>query len=394
MLGLIALVTVLGLAGLAWWVRDMATPSLAGTAEPVAGQSPFTVRRLPRNPIITHEMDPRLAADAQADGYANVNGPSLIRVPDWVENPLGRYYLYFAHHKGTYIRLAYADAVAGPWTIHSPGALDLRDSHFLQEPPALEGVRRSLLDLWRTTTLTEFLALLQVGRAALQAERNRRAQGVPASEGAYTHIASPDAIVDHDRREIRLYYHGLERHQLQMSRVAVSTDGLHFRAMPDLISAPYLRVFRHHGTHYGLAMPGLLYRSRDGLSGFHVRRKPLFDPSIRHAALWIVGHELRVFYTRVGDAPERILCSTIDIASADWRRWTPTPPSEVLRPELHWEGADLPVQPSVRGEGPLPVRELRDPAIFEEDGRVLLLYSAAGEQAIGIAELVPGTAGG
>ena len=28
----------------------------------------------------------------------NINGPSLIKVPDWVENPLGKYYLYFSHH--------------------------------------------------------------------------------------------------------------------------------------------------------------------------------------------------------------------------------------------------------------------------------------------------------
>ncbi|NET62179.1 MAG: hypothetical protein F6K47_40550, partial [Symploca sp. SIO2E6] len=33
---------------------------------------------------------------------SNINGPSLIRVPEWIENPLGRYYLYFAHHQGKY----------------------------------------------------------------------------------------------------------------------------------------------------------------------------------------------------------------------------------------------------------------------------------------------------
>ncbi len=34
---------------------------------------------------------------------SNIAGPSLVRLPDWVENPLGRYYLYFADHRGTYI---------------------------------------------------------------------------------------------------------------------------------------------------------------------------------------------------------------------------------------------------------------------------------------------------
>ena len=52
----------------------------------------------------------------------NIQGPSLIEVPDWVEDPLGRYYLYFADHKGLYIRLAYADNPLGPWTVTRRGA--------------------------------------------------------------------------------------------------------------------------------------------------------------------------------------------------------------------------------------------------------------------------------
>ena len=36
-----------------------------------------------------------------------------------------------------------------------------------------------------------------------------------------------------------------------------------------------------------------------------------------------------------------------------------------------------------------PVNQLRDPAIYEEDGRIYLLYAVAGEQGIGIGELLP-----
>ena len=66
---------------------------------------------------------------------SNINGPSVIRVPDWVQQPLGRYYLYFSHHKGTYIRLAYANALTGPWKIHSPGVLDVSQSLFAAYGP-------------------------------------------------------------------------------------------------------------------------------------------------------------------------------------------------------------------------------------------------------------------
>ena len=65
----------------------------------------------------------------------NVQGPSLIRAPAWLKDPLGKYYLYFADHKGDRIKLAFADKLTGPWTIHPGGTLNLQDSYFLKEMP-------------------------------------------------------------------------------------------------------------------------------------------------------------------------------------------------------------------------------------------------------------------
>ena len=65
--------------------------SAAGAAEPPS----ITITRLGDGPIITPEMDDRMGG--------NIQGPSLIKVPTWVDNPLGKYYLYFADHRGTYI---------------------------------------------------------------------------------------------------------------------------------------------------------------------------------------------------------------------------------------------------------------------------------------------------
>jgi hypothetical protein len=64
-------------------------------------------------------------------------------------------------------------------------------------------------------------------------------------------------------------------------------------------------------------------------------------------------------------------------------------PSALLRPELDWEGADLPVRPSYRGAIGVDVNQLRDPALFEEDGRTWLLYAVRGEAGIALAELLP-----
>ena len=93
------------------------------------------VERLGNGPIITGNMDSRMGD--------NVNGPSLIRVPDWLPNPLGRYYLYFGHHQGGFIRLAFADDLHGPWRIYAPGTLQLAQTACISP----EEVRSA----WRTS---------------------------------------------------------------------------------------------------------------------------------------------------------------------------------------------------------------------------------------------------
>ena len=307
--------------------------ALIGSAGWGAAQT-VRIERLGDGPIIRPDMDASMGG--------NIAGPSLIRVPDWVENPLGRYYLYFADHRGTYIRLAYADALTGPWTTHEPGVLELADSHFPTTCPPC------------------------------------------APAGAYVHIASPDAHVVEERQQIVMYIHGRDAGR-QVARAAVSRDGLHFEARPEILGRPYFRAFRHDGLWYALAMPGVVYRSRDGLSDFE-EGPTLFSPDMRHSALLKRGGALLVFFTRRGDAPEHILLSRIHLAG-DWRTWTATPPVEVLRPERTWEGAGLPIEPSRGGAIDVPVNQLRDPAIYEEDGRVHLLYAVAGERGIALAEV-------
>ena len=72
------------------------------------------------------------------------------------------------------------------------------------------------------------------------------------------------------------------------------------------------------------------------------------DPNMRHSAVLVRKDRLHVFYTRAGDAPERILHATIDL-TADWTAWRESEPAEVRRAERRWEGAALPVSPSIRG---------------------------------------------
>ncbi|MBA04066.1 MAG: hypothetical protein CMQ36_08535 [Gammaproteobacteria bacterium] len=183
-----------------------------------------------------------------------------------------------------------------------------------------------------------------------------------------------------------MYYHGLEEAGRQITRVATSKDGINFVALPEMVTErTYLRTFWHGDQLYGMAMPGQMYRSIDNFQKFE-QGPLLFNSNMRHFAVLLRQDTLHVFWTQVGDSPERIMVSTIDL-DVDFEDWTNSAPAEVLRPERVWEGAQEPLQPSIRSVAYGLVNQLRDPAIFEESGRVFLLYAVGGESGIGLAEL-------
>ena len=308
------------------------------------------IERFEGNPIVHPEMDDRIGG--------NINGPSVIRVPDWMENPLGRYYLYFAHHQGKFIRMAYADDLRGPYTVYSPGVLNIEDTAFKN------------------------------------------------------HIASPDVHVDDENRTLYVYYHGSgptkPGAQGQLTCYAESKDGLRFVSDEVYQGPPYLRIFEWGGIYYGIHGGGErdLYRSRDRRSAFEqgpvldIEGETFTDMStvdqrdpeakiyrVRHVGLHRRGHEMDIYYTNVGDDPERIKMTTVDLRG-DWTTWKGSAFVEILRSDTDYEGVDLPIAPSRGGSSHVPVHEVRDPELYEEDGRLYLLYSVAGESGLGGAELI------
>lgn len=296
------------------------------------GALDVAVNRFAENPLITPESDERIGE--------NVNGPSVIRVPSWIDDPLGRYYMYFAHHGGDYVRLAYADDLRGPWTVYSPGTLHIEDTQF---------------------------------------------------DG---HVASPDVHVDRDEERIRMYFHGCcgdfehpDGEFSQVTDVATSTDGLDFTVRGETLGAFYFRVWEHDDRYYALANDGHLYRGSDPLAPFE-RRQRLFSGN-RHFGIRLLEDDwLQVFLTRIGDRPERVMVAGIDLSPPDdeWRA-DPHPPETVLWPERDYEGGTLPLTTSEGNPAHEPERALRDPAVFEEDGRAYLFYAIAGESGIAGAEL-------
>jgi len=296
---------------------------------PACAVKKIRVTRCAKNPLIT-------AVSSKSIGH-NINGPSVIRAPQWLDKPLGTFYMYFAHHGGKHIRLAHADDLAGPWTVHEPGTLKLEEA---------KGVIKG-------------------------------------------HVASPDVHLDNKAKTIWMYFHGPGRRVgRQITGVATSKDGLTFTAEPQMIADFYFRRFRWKGTWYALAKSGnkggQLLRSDDPRAQFKVRKKQLI-PGMRHAAVMVRGDTLLVFYSRGGDCPERILLSTVRMTD-DWNKWELSKPIDVLKPEKDYEGIRYPLKPSRWGSA-VKVHQLRDPCIFEDAGKLYLFYSVAGEMAIAMAEV-------
>ena len=322
---------------------------------------PVTARRLPQNPLITITSSPSIGD--------NVNGPSIIRVPDWIDQPLGRYYMYFAHHMGAYIRLAYADRIEGPWRIYEPGVVPVSNTAFHRpQPDPPENL-----------------------------------------ENFYTHVASPEVYVDHASQRLVMWFHGWftdgqrwpvgeaaarawaqKNRYGQYTQSAESRDGLAFDVRPAITRTSYLRVFPREGALYGMARLGLLLRSSGATGSFEAGPNPFaggpYAGRVRHVALLQRGAMLYVFFTAIGDDPERVMMTTLEMAG-DWTKWRASNAVEVLRPEAPYECPTLPGAPSEAGDVKGAVKQLRDPAVFEENGRTWLFYSICGEQGIAAAEI-------
>jgi len=208
--------------------------------------------------------------------------------------------------------------------------------------------------------------------------------------------------LDYQNRRFVMYFHGpVAGADFQRTFAATSNNGIDFAPIGVAIGPPYVRMFRHQEWHYGMfgGKRTKLLRSRDGLSLFELG--PTLFPQYenqavgpRHVAVQKLSEErLAVFYTRKGDAPEHVRVGHIDI-SGHWTEWRVDESRPLLTPKRDYEGGDVPLASSAQGMSKGREKALRDPAVFEENGRTWLLYAVAGESGIAIAELIrPGLVG-
>jgi hypothetical protein len=107
---------------------------------------------------------------------------------------------------------------------------------------------------------------------------------------------------------------------------------------------------------------------------------------VRHVGLVLRGDMLYVFFSVIGDAPERILLSTIALTD-NWKDWKASRAQEVIAPKEKYDCVDLPKVPSKAGESEGPENALRDPFVIEDGGKSILFYSYCGEQGLAAADV-------
>ena len=411
-------------------VRDETTNEVRGEAKGAIK----VVRLNNSQPIITQKTFEDVGASSDA---SNINGPSVIRIPDWVKiaaraSPKAGYYLYFAHHQGAYIRMAWAANIEGPWTLFNVGSKnDSRDKG------------RGVLDMGSNRNIKKPVIEFSGG------------------VGIWKHIASPDVIIDELNQQFILYFHGPSKSTTpggknfdtgnQKTFVATSKYGLNFNA-PDgdviggvgggdngyglknaTLGSAYMRAFTYANELYAITNTGVIWKAPNAsipwqttspransweqgpleTNPIYANLAKFYDPkgprgevgnaisrigAPRHFATYLREDRktLEAWYTSRGDMPERIFMTTIDLSATTWKNWqadvtdAETVHSEMLRPKVDWEGVNWPIAASASG-AVVDAHELRDPAIFKDiDGKRYLFYSGNGEDAIGIAEIIGG----
>ena len=293
-------------------------------------------------------IDKKIFNENNLDFYDdNINGPSLIKVPKFIKKPLGQYYLYFGHHKGKYIRMAYSNNITGPYTLYENGVLHL--------------------------------------------------DNIPG----YNHLASPDVHIENEK--ICMFYHCPYKNGKtpQSTFYAYSNDGLNFISETENIIHPYFRKFSFKNDIYGLAMktincntitPELERENCKSVTVVFKKTNNIWNeiaeilPFSRHSCIFIINSTIYVFFSNIGDNPEHIkvgeliinqknnICNIINIKS-------------IIKPELYYEHHNTPLIKSEIGRAKDYVRQLRDPYVFKDENDIYILYSVCGEKGIAIAKI-------
>lgn len=262
----------------------------------------------------------------------NINGPCLIKVPNFIKNPIGKYYLYFGHHCGQHIRLAYSDNIEHGYKIFEGGVLNISQIY------------------------------------------------------GYDHLSSPEIIVNHETSEIELYYHCPYKHNKidpQSTFCARSNDGINFVSDKNMcFPYPYYRQFKHNNNIIGLAMEKIQNESHTVVF-YNNKTKKILKMS-RHVSMFILNNTIYLLYSTVGNTPEHIQICQLLIHEDNCYTVNE---SSLFFPTLEYETSGKKPTQSKYGMSN-GICELRDPYAYIEDTDIYILYTVGGEKGIAIAKFI------
>jgi len=277
----------------------------------------------------------------------SINGPSCLRTPNFIKNPLGKYLLYFAHHTGEFIRIAYSEDIFTGW---------------------------------------RFL--------------NCRINGISEEKNFHDHVASPDIYVDNNGKSIYMFFHSrIKGSREQKTFLSKSNDGINFVLVEGQMNLPF--YFRHviaENKTLAVTKGGNLYintispisdtwRALNNVNTGESNKEVMHNKfgSIRHASLIYYMKTFITFYTKIGDSPERIYAAKI--VENQNGLWLTSNEFEITRPELNFEGANFDVEASLPGPSLHEENALRDPYIMQDGENYFLFYACAGEKGIAVGKI-------
>ncbi len=291
-------------------------------------------------------FDPKILPKKQRGSICN---PCIIRTPAWFKKKLGKYYLYFADHRGTFIKLLFSNDLNKNWKFLNKKILNIKS--------------KSKLD-------------------------------------AYNHIASPEVFINNKEKKIYMFTHSHSRSKIgQWTYLSISNDGINFVKKFNNPLAPfYFRLFKHKNNFYGIVKGGDLWRSKQinfkykkyqNLITQKVSKTNLHNKnkSIRHVGILKKKNYLHCVFSRIGDKPERIFYTKINLHKK-FEKWKFQKIKELIRPIFAYEGSNIKLKKSKPGDAPKPENALRDPYLFSDKGKTYLIYCVKGEKNFAICELL------
>jgi|SaaInlStandDraft_1057018.scaffolds.fasta_scaffold05641_4 hypothetical protein len=249
------------------WTRNN---YLADIRAPFVGEIVFT------EPMIDVRLVERWSELGPEEGHMSIAGPAILRVPKWVYNFLGKYYLCFSHHRANFIRLAHADMPLECGSIYDPGAYGLAESGLFHLDAAVLPVKDGLKKIWQNFSI---------------------------------YIANIGDVIDKANQRFVMFYHGQRDKLSQVVGIASAVDGVAFGDLTQQIVGAYTHRCAHKYDHYLLGSPGILFHSNRKLMAYYPRDYSFFESNFWHFTLAVRTNNPTMIWSWGGDYHECALRS-------------------------------------------------------------------------------------